>query len=983
MASLHDIFAAQGELVEVEGNRPLLLSDKDSVWLVKTQYVDVFYAQGKSDSPDGPRTHLFRTRSGGALIGVDAAACGVDAAACGGDGALLATGLVGTELLRLSKPELTTLAQDSDLAGPVAEFVDSWIARLSAGLCVDLPPKQFVSIEPGVDTSMKDGASARPRRGVLWTRQAEGVAHFIGRDALGPEPDSDALVPVTSRTWLSASGDCRLGSVDTPALVEGDGLWRHIDAFHELAMRWIALNQDEAESRERARLEDARATDARHMESAIARLTSVLRETGPGPLATEEPDAIMGACQLVGNAIGVEIRPHPDMKRGRQLRNPLQGIVDASGLRMRRVMLRADWWRRDNGPLLGFREDGKEPVALLPRGPNTYEAHDPIKGTARRVNAKIAAGLDPAAYSLYRPFPNGPVGVWDLFRVGAPFRWTKDVVVMAAMGVLAGLLGLFTPFGTGLIFDTIIPSADPNQLLQITVALVVSAIAITIFNLTQSIAMLRITTKTEASAQAAIWDRLLSLPAPFFREYSAGDLANRAMSISAIRQYLSGAVVRSFMTTTFSVFNLGLLFYYSWRLALAALGIVLLAFLITGTLTFFQARRQRTLVNIQGKIAGMVLQFITGVAKIRVAGAEKRVFGLWAAEFDTEKETRFRAECISNIQTTLISFFPLAASMIIFYGVIYFNRQAQTAGGTPLSAGQFVAFNVAFMTFLTAMLGMSEQIVSSVINVIPVYERLKPLLLAQTEVDESKADPGELTGQIEVQHVCFSYGEDGPMVLDDVSLQVAPGEFVAIVGPSGSGKSTLFRLLMGFEAPSSGTIYYDGQDVATVDVRALRRQLGVVLQNSQVMAGDIHSNIAGASVLTPDEVQEAIRMAGLEEDIKAMPMGVHTVLTQGGTTLSGGQRQRIVIARAIAKKPRIVYFDEATSALDNRTQAIVSESLEHLHVTRVVIAHRLSTIRHADRIYVLRDGKIVQSGTYDELMKEDGPFAELAKRQMA
>jgi ATP-binding cassette subfamily C protein len=272
---------------------------------------------------------------------------------------------------------------------------------------------------------------------------------------------------------------------------------------------------------------------------------------------------------------------------------------------------------------------------------------------------------------------------------------------------------------------------------------------------------------------------------------------------------------------------------------------------------------------------------------------------------------------------------------------------------------------------------------TSLLVIVPTYERLRPILQAAPEVEAGQAEPGELGGAIDVDRVSFRYHADGPLVLDDVSLHFRPGEFVALVGPSGSGKSTLLRLLLGFEAPVAGAILYDGRDLATLDVRAVRRQIGTVLQSGRLMTGDIFSNIVGASTLTVDDAWEAARMAGLDADIRAMPMGMHSVIGEGLSTLSGGQRQRLLIARAIVSRPRIIFFDEATSALDNRTQEIVSRSLESLAATRVVIAHRLSTVVNADRIYVLQNGRVVESGTYRELMQRRGVFADLARRQIA
>ncbi len=297
-----------------------------------------------------------------------------------------------------------------------------------------------------------------------------------------------------------------------------------------------------------------------------------------------------------------------------------------------------------------------------------------------------------------------------------------------------------------------------------------------------------------------------------------------------------------------------------------------------------------------------------------------------------------------------------------------------------LSTGMFLAFSAAFGTFLMATLQVVDAGLHS-LAVIPMYERAKPILSHPTE-SQGTGERALLRGGIEVNHVSFRYDPKGPLILDDVSFQIVPDEFVALVGPSGSGKSTLLRLLLGFETCSQGGVFYDGHALSGLDVRAVRKQIGVVMQNSRVMGGDIFTNIVGATGLTQEDAWKAARSAALDEDIKAMPMGMHTVIAPGGGTLSGGQKQRLMIARALASDPRVVFFDEATSALDNVTQATVSESLESLRVTRVVIAHRLSTIRHADKIIVLEKGRIVQIGRFDELVQVDGPFRKLATRQM-
>lgn len=303
-----------------------------------------------------------------------------------------------------------------------------------------------------------------------------------------------------------------------------------------------------------------------------------------------------------------------------------------------------------------------------------------------------------------------------------------------------------------------------------------------------------------------------------------------------------------------------------------------------------------------------------------------------------------------------------------------------SAVGT-LSAAQFLACSTAFTIMLASMMQVTNSI-TSIVAVVPMLRRLKPVLTEPLEVYEDSAVPGELSGRIDINRLSFGYSEDAPPVMTDVSFSVEPGELVAIVGPSGCGKSTLLRLLLGFEKPTTGTILYDGQDLSSLDIAAVRRQCGVVLQSAKTPTGTIFKAIAGAQNFSIEEAWEAAEMAGLREDIEAMPMGMHTVLSESAT-LSGGQRQRLVIAQALIRRPRILFFDEATSALDNETQRMVTDSTKKLHATRIVIAHRLSTVLDADKVIVLSEGRVAECGSPGELLDDPNSiFRNLVRRQI-
>ncbi|HSG39516.1 MAG TPA: NHLP bacteriocin export ABC transporter permease/ATPase subunit, partial [Thermoanaerobaculia bacterium] len=865
-------------------------------------------------------------------------------------------------------------------AADLAVRLDAWLSGLFGEIARAAAPRVFEELRPGDETRLEEaGRSARPREGVAWVRHLEGGSRLLGEEALGL--GNGDLVPVPEGLWLVSDGTARLSSLATGAVLQGDGLlWQGLARFHELCLDYVALQTARTEQRERERLGRKVNLDRSTLRGAYARLASVLQPLArDGAVAGEAPDPLLAAVRLVGEARGIAIRALPDWQEVTRQGDRLDQICAASRVRSRRVILRDDWWRRDNGPLVGFRfldaeQKQRRPVALIPTSPRTYEMADPVEGTRTPVDAALAESLSGDAHMLYPPLPERPVTRGDLLRLAVRGR-RGDLLTILGMGAAGGLLGLLIPILTGQVFGSVIPGADRGQLGQITLALIVSALAAAVFQVTRSVAVLRLGGKADGSLQSAVWDRLLSLPVSFFRRFSVGDLANRSLGINTIREILTGNVLTSALAAIFSVFSFALLFYYSPRLALVATALVAVLALVTAGLTWLQLRHQRALLELQGRIASLLFGLIHGISKLRVAGAEARAFARWAEAFAEQRRKTLSAQRAANAQIAFNAVYGVLTSLAIFAVVGFYLEES-------MPIGEFLAFSAAFGQFLAATLSLVGTL-SSVLVMVPVYERLMPILETVPEVDESKAEPGELAGEIEFSHVSFRYQADGPTILDDVSFRAAPGEFIALVGPSGAGKSTCLRLTLGFEKPTSGSIYFDGQDLSGLAVQSVRRQIGVVLQTGRPMAGSIYSNIVGSSNLGIDAAWEAARMAGLEDDIKSMPMGMHTVISEGAETFSGGQKQRILIARAIVHRPRIILFDEATSALDNRTQEIVSRSLEGLKATRIVIAHRLSTIQNADRIYVIEGGRVVEEGTYQDLLHRGGPFTRLAERQIA
>lgn len=941
---------------------PLALVEPGAVWWVEAGHADLFLVERGPGGHEGARRPVDRLDPGALCLPVDPQAWG-------GPTQLLLVGVPGTRVRQLPLTALLASARQS--GGP------AWLAAgLAQGLRALNPPPDrspggLVEIDPGEPlVELSEGQAIGGRGGLQWVEVLEGELRYQDDPDL-PTLPAGSLFPLCGEGWVGAVARARLRLLSPSAVLDRPDAERWLLAaagFLGRALRGRLLARERGDA---GRLQERLRHDAQAVDESLRHLAGIV---GPSAAERRPPsgDPLLDACNLVGRHLDLMFVPHPHGRTPGYLRDPLGHIARASRVRLRNVTLQGDWWQADHGPLLVRFEQDQRPAAVsLVAG--RYMLEDPSTGEVLPVDAALNERLSAGAVQFYRPFGRGALTLRRLMAFGS-HGVRRDLGQVLLMGVLGGLLGMVTPMAAGMLFDSVIPSADKGQLVQLSLALFGTAIGAAMFELTRSIALLRIEGRMNVSIQAAAWDRLLSLPVPFFRRFPAADLALRVEGISTIRQVLSGTATRAILTAVFSLFNLALLFYYSAVLALVGLALVAIAMAVTVVITLAKLRLERQLAGGAGLLSSLSYALLNGVAKLRMAGAEPRAFGRWSRLFARQRKATFRAEAVGGVLETFNAMFPLAASMAIFVTLAFFMKGQVTPG-------QFLAFNAAFGSLMMAMLQMSGAVVA-VLQVVPLFERVRPVLQAVPEADAIKADPGPLRGEIEISHLSFSYRPEGPQILRDVSLNLRAGQFVAIVGPSGSGKSTLLRCLLGFEAPSSGAIFYDGQDLSALDITAIRRQLGVVLQNGQMLSGNIFQNIVGASSgLTLDDAWHAARLCGLEQDIRDMPMGMHTVVAGGG--LSGGQRQRLLIARAIARRPRILFFDEATSALDNRTQAQVGASLEQLEATRVVVAHRLSTVRHADLIVVLDEGAVKEQGTYEELMAAGGLFAQLARRQLA
>lgn len=653
-----------------------------------------------------------------------------------------------------------------------------------------------------------------------------------------------------------------------------------------------------------------------------------------------------------------------------RLDEQLEYLLRPSGIMRRSIKLTDQWYKDGVGPLLGRTKAGSA-VALLPHGLKGYAYFDYTAGKKVRVTARNAGELESEAICFYRPLPLRAIGIKDLLLYILGTLSAADLTLVALSALVSTLMGLFSPYVNNLLFSKVIPSGQPGLLLPLTFLMAGVAMSTLLLGITRSLIMGRIQTKMNIAVQAASMMRVLSLPADFFKNYSSGELSSRAQSINSLCAMLANTILSTGLTSLFSLAYIGQIGHYAPGLVAPALLVILVTILLSLATTLLQMRRSKRSMEVGAKLSGLVFALFTGVQKIKLAGAERRAFSKWAGTYAQAAELQYAPPLYLRLLPVLSSAVTLAGTIAIYYFAVVSN----------LGVAGYMAFNVSYGMVSGAFLSLSG-IALTVANIKPVLDMVEPILQAVPEVSEGKRVLTRLSGGIEVNNVSFRYSEDMPLVLDDLSLKIRPGQYVAIVGATGCGKSTLLRLLLGFETPQKGAVYYDGKDLASIDLRSLRRNIGVVMQSGKLFQGDVFSNITiSAPWLTLDEAWEAAELAGIAQDIRDMPMGMHTLISEGSGGISGGQRQRLMIARAIAPKPKILMFDEATSALDNLTQKKVSGSLDGLKCTRIVIAHRLSTIRQCDRIIVLGKGKIVEDGGYDELIAQNGAFAELVARQ--
>ena len=711
-------------------------------------------------------------------------------------------------------------------------------------------------------------------------------------------------------------------------------------------------------------------------DSELEMFDRAMRELGAsvtGKRATAADDTgrmAQNAVEAILRYFGTKPQDPPRNVSG--LREVMEFQLRPTGIRFRTVRLPEGWHKDAVGALLALDSQGR-PVALLPRAHGGYYYVDPVSGRHVGVDESTTKGFSGQAWCFYRPFPMKELGVRDILLYMLRCLDAVDYIYVIAATLAVTLLGMVVPRVNQIVFGPVIESGDVGLVGPVACLLVGVMLSQLLIGAAKSLVLSRVNTKLSVSVQAAAMMRLLALPASFFKKYATGDLAMRLSSISAVASMMQSVVLSTALTSLFSLAYILQILGIAPCLALPAFLVIAANCAVGAVTALLQVRVSRQTLDLQADLSSWQYALIGGIQKIKMAGAERRALATWANRYQKLVRLTYNGPLALRLSGTVQTLVSALGTIAIYVSAV----------GGDVTVAQYMAFASAFGMVsgaFSALTGAASQIAL----VRPYLEKAEPIMRTKPEVSEGRAALPRISGAFEMDNVTFAYDAGQRPVVEGLSLKVRAGEYVAIVGRTGCGKSTLMRLLLGFEEPQRGAVYYDGRDLSTVDVASLRRNIGVVLQDGRLFQGDIYSNIViSAPWLTMDEAWEAARMAGIAEDIEAMPMGMQTMVGEGGQGLSGGQRQRLMIARAIAPKPKILMFDEATSALDNVTQRIVCESLDKLKCTRVVIAHRLSTIRTCNRIVVLDGGRIAEDGTYEQLIAQGGIFAELVQRQQA
>ena len=968
--SLAQIAGDVGDTIRCAGNLPLDLNQPDSYWFIEKGGVNLFLIEEKDGAEQAAPQYVLSRQKGDLIPNVPAH---------GLDGEttlkLIAKGSQGTQLKRLSSTSLDQINPKE-----LAQQIDTWLDSFTETLArfVGHPPTPTAIATPGT-IQAPSSSTLGVRRDVAWISLAsEGSGLYM--DMVEPEvlqasaPTTNTILPLTWTSWFTPFSDLSLTCQSTQELAESGELIPALMAFHRTALSLERLNRRLAVIDE-ANLDLARTASRRTIESNARRRLYNIHDLPIDQSVDDTNQALINALEIIGQAQDISFNfPKPNLMQEEAI--GLEDIVSASAVRARKVLLNEveKWWQSDSNPMLSYRKEDNRLVVLLPAKIGRYYQIDPISKTQVRVNEQLASELTNEAWVFYSPFPSGHIDAREIFKFGLGGT-SGEVLRMLLAAIPATFINLLPALALGLIASSVFIGSGSEILVALAITLAAFGVLGVIFHLLQSTAMMRLESRATTRIEAAFWDRLMRLPSEVLNSYSTGDLAMATMTFQRLRDGVLSVAANGLQVTLISVPVLVVVFSLDGHLGVMTLLVGLVALVLAFYLGYRQVLPNSNLTRSERRVTSRLFQILTGIGKLRVENAEGSAYDIWAKEYRSQKQDELELSKYQSHSHALAASLPLIGGGCLIFTVVVFDEAS-----IPMS--DFLVVYILFTLLLSSVARVSESI-GAIASVLPSFQEMQPLLSAELEHDSEGELVDYLGGDVLFDQISFRYPGEEQMVLNDVTIRARPGEFVAIAGESGAGKSTLFRLALGLSRPNSGAVYYDGRDLRHLNLKQVRQQIGAVPQSVGLHPQDLWDNLVShREDAESEEVWRAARLAEIEDEIKSMPMGMMTMVGTGGSVLSGGESQRVTIARSVVGSPRIMLLDEATNWLDNENQSDVMQNLTTLTSTRIVIAHRLSTLEQADRIYVLKSGRVVQEGTFDDLLEVEGEFKELVKRQI-
>lgn len=907
-----------------------------------------------AEEVSGRRAPLLTIASGESMVG-----CGPRA-----DGArMLVTGLPGTEVL------VHALTEDEDPTELLA-----WAVRLTDSAAGAMWPTRILRasdaatmVPPGEHISTDEEAPQ-------WVRLLRGRATLCSSPQSVVDSGGDPVL-LTRNSWLTSGLRLRLEVAPCP--VGADQWASSLDRIARLACGAALdrqLNRDAenfARSELRQRFSDVAAREAVDVLAASVGGTVYVPE-----VVDAEQSAWVAATLLVAKASGLPLNIRNVTRISEQVStglDPTAAVAGACQARVRPVTLPPDWWQQEGSPSVVQVSAETSSVERYPAAAVWQGGHwsliDPITESKTEVTEEVAQSIDRQATQLLPILPESPTDLADLGRLSVRGNH-REIAAVLGITVAVGAASFVTPYLLGKLATLFTGFAPTSAFVGVFVALFLVTIGVLGWQAVRSLSLLRLRARASAVGTSAVWERTMRQPAPWHAAQPLGQRVAYATSVNNASAAVPDEVVVRMLDVVIVVGSLGAIATTNATILVWLIVLLFVQLVITIVLLRVAAKHAAQRMATSADASGLLIETLSSVNRLRVAGAESRAFLRWSRAQAAFTRADQQLRQVTMLQGLVIAIWPIL-------GLVVVVAATTTSGGT---FGEFVTAQTAVSAATAAVAGLALAANAGVVAA-KALRQAEPVLVSPPESSTTGAVPGVLSGGVEMRDIVFRYAPDRPPVLDHVSLTLSPGEQVAIVGPSGCGKTTLMRILLGLEHPESGVITLDGRDLASLDAAAVRRQIGSVLQSSTLLPATIRENVAMGRPLTQKQIWSALEAAAVADDVKGLAMGLDMPITDGGGTLSGGQRQRILIARALASDPRMLVLDEATSALDNVTQASVVASLQQLRVTRVLVAHRLSTIREADRVVVMSAGRVVDEGTFDELMGRPGPFRDLAARQ--